>query len=134
MLDTEFVINPATRMGHVHLHMADLDGANGFYHELLGFELQGVSRSVGASFVSAGGYHHHIGLNIWLGQGAPAPALNSLGLRYFTIELPDRSELKRLKDRLSGSDVAIKEIDSAQLVRDPFLNGVRLAAPSNSER
>jgi catechol 2,3-dioxygenase len=115
-----------TVIGHVHLHVADITQANHFYHEQLGFDIQGVSASMGASFLSAGGYHHHIGLNIWLGQGAPAPHDDSLGLRYFTVAVPDADELQRVSDRLEQADISIERNEAGVLARDPSRNRVLL--------
>ena len=76
-----------TRIGHVHLHVSDLGQAEAFYRDLLGFDV--VSRyGPSASFVSAGGYHHHIGMNTWAGVGVPSPPADGVGLRFFTIQLP----------------------------------------------
>ena len=86
---------PATRIGHVHLHVADLDEAMHFYRDVLGFGDQGLARAFRMGMVSAGGYHHHIGFNTWAGAGAPPPPPDALGLRYFTVELPDETELAR---------------------------------------
>jgi catechol 2,3-dioxygenase len=86
-------------MGHVHLHVADLDAAVAFYHGVLGFEVQGQAAAMRAAFLSAGGYHHHLGLNTWAGQGAPPPPPGALGLRYFTVILPDEVELERVSAR-----------------------------------
>ncbi|MGH2810270.1 MAG: VOC family protein, partial [Actinomycetota bacterium] len=87
-----------TKMGHVHLHVADLAAAVAFYHGLIGFDVMGQMSS--AAFVSAGGYHHHLGLNTWAGRGAqPGPA-GASGLMHFTIELPGRVELDRVLSRL----------------------------------
>ncbi len=115
-----------TVIGHVHLHVADIAQANHFYHDQLGFDIQGVSTSMGASFLSAGGYHHHIGLNIWLGQGAPAPPDGALGLRYFAVTVPDAGELRRLSDRLEQVELSIERNERGLLVRDPSRNGVLL--------
>jgi len=120
----------ATTIGHVHLHVSELDPAVNFYRGLLGFGDQGVSSRLGAAFVSAGGYHHHIGLNTWLGAGAPPPPRDSLGLRYFTIVLPERAELDRLVGRLHQAAVPIESVDEGVLIRDPSRNGVLLALPS----
>jgi len=117
-----------TSIGHVHLHVADIEQANRFYHDLLGFDIQGVSRSVGLSFVSAGGYHHHIGLNIWLGQGAPVPPEGSLGLRYFEVRLPNEQELQRMTERLSQAGAPFESVAEGILVPDPSRNGVMLSA------
>jgi catechol 2,3-dioxygenase len=115
-----------TVIGHVHLHVADITRANHFYHDKLGFEIRGVSTAMGASFVSAGGYHHHIGLNIWLGQGAPPPSDGALGLRYFAVAVPDTGELQRLSDRLAQADIPIERTETGVLARDPSRNGVLL--------
>ncbi len=115
-----------TGIGHVHLHVADIAEANHFYHDQLGFDIQGVSNSIGISFVSAGDYHHHIGLNIWLGQGAPAPANGALGLRYFSILVPDAAELGRLSDRLEQAKLPFKKNEAGVLARDPSHNGILL--------
>ena len=115
-----------TGIGHVHLHVADIGEANHFYHDQLGFDIQGVSNSIGISFVSAGGYHHHIGLNIWLGQGAPAPADGALGLRYFSILVPDAAELGRLSDRLEQAKLPFKKNEAGVLAGDPSHNGILL--------
>ena len=115
-----------TVIGHVHLHVADIAEANHFYHGQLGFEIQGVSNSIGISFVSAGGYHHHIGLNIWLGQGAPPPTDGALGLRYFSIVVPDAAELERLSDRLGQATLPFEKNEAGVLVSDPSRNGVLL--------
>ncbi len=115
-----------TVIGHVHLHVADISESNHFYHDQLGFDIQGLSNSIGVSFVSAGGYHHHIGLNIWLGQGAPASADDALGLRYFSILVPGAAELERLSDRLGQAKIPFKENEVGVLTRDPSNNGVLL--------
>ena len=78
-------LEPATRIGHVHLHVPHLDSAEAFYCGRIGFAPM-LRRYSGALFVAAGGYHHHLGLNIWAGAGAPPPPENAVGLRAFTIE------------------------------------------------
>lgn len=122
-----------TRVGHVHLHVADVAEANRFYHGVLGFEIQGESAAVGVSFVSAGGYHHHIGLNTWLGQGAPPAPDDAAGLRYFEVVLPDGGELQRLRERLEQANLSIEINAAGALVRDPSRNGVLLTAAQNAD-
>ncbi len=114
-----------TRIGHVHLHVAAIPPALRFYDDLLGFDVQLSSAEMGAAFVSAGGYHHHIGLNTWAGEGAPPPPPDALGLRYFTVVLPDRSELERTLARARAA-VPLEEIPEGALLRDPSRNGVVL--------
>jgi catechol 2,3-dioxygenase len=117
-----------TRIGHVHLHVADIDDAMHFYRDLLGFGDQGLVRAFGAGMVSAGGYHHHIGFNTWAGEGAPPPPPDALGLRYFTVELPDEAELARLLERVERAGIAVEHGRDGYMVRDPSQNGVLLTA------
>ena len=130
----------ATRIGHVHLHVRNIEEAVRFYHEVLGFDVMGVAKQFRMAFVSAGGYHHHIGLNTWQGEGAPAPAPDSLGLRYFSVVLPDQAELDRVLQRvreagvpveprgaaLAGSSLRSDRPEAGLLLRDPSQNGVVL--------
>ena len=123
-------IDPEVDIGHVHLKVADLDRALGFYCDVLGFELQ---QRIGddAAFVSAGGYHHHIGLNTWHSRGGSPPPASSTGLFHVAIRYPTRRTLAdallRLSDagiRLSGaSDHGVSE---ALYLSDPDGNGVEL--------
>lgn len=111
-----------TKMGHVHLHVADVDQALGFYHDLVGFDVMGHVPSVG--FVSAGGYHHHLGLNEWAGRGArPAPP-GSAGLRHFTIELPTSRDLDSVVGRLEHGGVRVAESEEGFSAIDPSANSV----------
>jgi catechol 2,3-dioxygenase len=92
------------RNGHVHLHVSDLQKAEAFYCGVLGFEV--TQRSYpGALFVSAGGYHHHIGLNIWAGKGAPPPPPEAVGLQSFSITVPNAAILEILKKRLDAAGI-----------------------------
>jgi catechol 2,3-dioxygenase len=116
-----------TTIGHVHLQVSDLAQAEAFYHGVLGFDVM-VRGYPGALFVSAGGYHHHIGLNTWHSAGqAPAPA-GSIGLRSFTIELPDERALAAVLARLDASGIAHAAERDGVLVRDPFATRVLLRA------
>jgi len=123
-------IDPRVDIGHVHLKVADLERALGFYCGVLGFEL--VQRyGPGAAFVSAGGYHHHIGLNTWESLGGSPPPPGATGLYHVAIRYPDRpalaDALRRLRDagiRLDGaSDHGVSE---ALYLRDPDENGIEL--------
>jgi catechol 2,3-dioxygenase len=112
----------ATKMGHVHLHVADVDEALGFYHDLVGFDVMGHVPGVG--FISAGGYHHHLGLNEWAGRGArPAPP-GSAGLRQFTIELPTGRDLNDVVGRLEHGGVQVSESGDGFSATDPSANAV----------
>ena len=113
-----------TKMGHVHLHVADINEALRFYHDLVGFDVMGAMPDVG--FVSAGGYHHHLGLNTWAGQGArPAPA-GSAGLRQFTIEVPTKRDLDDLGARLESGEVKVTETSDGFAASDPSANQVQI--------
>jgi catechol 2,3-dioxygenase len=119
-----------TRIGHVHLQVSDVSSAEAFYHGLLGFDVT-VRGFPGALFVSAGGYHHHIGLNTWHSAGAaPAPAATgSVGLRSFTVELPDSHGLAAVLARIESAGLPHERHPDGVLVRDPFGNGVVLTTP-----
>jgi catechol 2,3-dioxygenase len=118
-------IHPATDIGHVHLHVADLTRTEAFYHDLLGFDV--MQRDYpGALFFAAGGYHHHLGTNIWAGIGAPPPLPDAVGLRYFTVVVPDEGVLDQVAKRAQTFATAVEEEVGALLLRDPSQNGVLL--------
>lgn len=125
-----YVIPAQTTIGHVHLKVADLQRALAFYHDLLGFEIMQYYGD-DAVFVSAGGYHHHIGLNTWHSKGSgPAPR-NTSGLYHLAILYPTRKDLaiiyKRLKDARYPLDGASDHgVSEALYLRDPDNNGVEL--------
>lgn len=114
-----------TIIGHVHLQVADLKGAEMFYTRVLGFQLmQHYGNS--AAFVSAGGYHHHIGMNTWTSAGAPPPSDNSTGMSWFEIVLPDAAALEATRARLEEAEIPWEAQEGGILVRDPSQNGVLL--------
>jgi catechol 2,3-dioxygenase len=117
---------PETRIGHVHLHVRDVDEAVDFYHGVIGFDVMGVAKSFHAAFVSAGGYHHHIGLNTWQGEGAPPPPADAVGLRYFAIELPDQKALDEVTGRVEKAGILSNQTEEGLLLYDPSQNGVIL--------
>jgi catechol 2,3-dioxygenase len=125
-------VPPETRMGHIHLHVRDIDEAVSFYHGILGFDLMGVAKSFRMGFVSAGGYHHHIGLNTWQGEGAPPPPADALGLRYFTVELPNQQALDEVVARIDKAGIPSNRTDDGLLVHDPSQNGVILTLRPSS--
>ena len=111
-----------TKMGHIHLHVADVDEALRFYVDLVGFDVMGQMPGVG--FISAGGYHHHLGLNEWAGHGArPAPA-GAAGLRRFTIELPTQRDLDDVANRLEHGENRLSEEAGGLATVDPSANHV----------
>lgn len=123
-------IAAATRIGHVHLTVADLDRALRFYRDVLGFEVT-ARYGPDAVFLSAGGYHHHIGLNTWAGRNAPPPAPGTTGLYHFAILYPDRRALATALRRLIDHRVPLEGasdhgVSEAIYLRDPDGNGVEL--------
>lgn len=116
-----------TVVGHIHLHVSDLETSERFYHGVLGFDVMMKSYDFGALFVSAGGYHHHIGMNIWRGIGIPKASPDALGLRTFTVLVPHEEELGRLQARLAAENIACEPSGAGLLVRDPSGIGLILA-------
>lgn len=123
-------IDPGVRIGHVHLKVADLERALAFYGGVLGFEL--VQRYGNqAAFVSAGGYHHHIGLNTWESKGGTPPAPGTTGLFHLAILYPTRAALADALRRLLAANVPLDGasdhgVSEALYLRDPDENGVEL--------
>lgn len=123
-------VAPGTRIGHVHLKVADLDRALAFYSGVLGFELQQKYGSQ-AAFVSAGGYHHHIGLNTWESRGGTPPPPGHTGLYHTAILYPTRKDLADALRRLIAAGIALDGasdhgVSQALYLRDPDGNGVEL--------
>lgn len=122
-------IDPGADIGHVHLKVADLDRAVAFYTEVLGFEVQ-ARIGDDAAFLSAGGYHHHIGLNTWESKGGSPPPRGTTGLYHFAIRYPTRAALARAVRgvldaglRIGASDHGVSE---AVYLEDPDGNGIEL--------
>ncbi len=123
-------IHPEARVGHVHLKVADLDRALGFYHGVLGFEVT-LRFGAQAAFLSAGGYHHHIGLNTWESQGGVPPPPGSTGLYHLALLYPTRAALADALRRLMKAGVLLDGaadhgVSEALYLRDPDNNGVEL--------
>ncbi len=123
-------IHPQTRIGHVHLKVADLERALGFYCGVLGFALtQRYGKQ--AAFVSAGGYHHHIGLNTWDSAGGSPPPPGTTGLYHLAILYPDRAALADALRRVEAAGIPLDGasdhgVSEALYLRDPDGNGVEL--------
>ena len=130
MPNENYVIPPQTRIGHVHLKVSDLKRSLEFYCELLGFQLMSMYGS-DAAFISAGGYHHHIGLNTWYSKGASPADIHSVGLFHTAILYPTKKDLAAIFSRLQtahypltgASDHGVSE---ALYLNDPDQNGVEL--------
>ena len=120
-------IPPETRVGHVHLHVRSIEEAVDFYHGIIGFDVMGVAKAFRMAFVSAGGYHHHLGLNTWQGEGAPPPPADAVGLRYFTIELPNQEALDQVVERIDAAGIPSNQTEDGLLVHDPSENSVILS-------
>lgn len=121
-------VPPGTRLGHVHLRVRDLDATARFYQDVLGFDA--TARYPGALFVSAGGYHHHFGLNIWESRGAPPLPPDAEGLRDVMISLPDSASLEALAGRLRASNWEFTQENKTLALRDPSANVLRAAVDS----
>jgi catechol 2,3-dioxygenase len=115
-----------TAMGHVHLKVASIPEAVTFYRDVLGFALMAALGSQ-AAFLSAGGYHHHIGANTWESRGASPPPRGAAALRRATILLPDQSARERVLVRLSSAEYEPEELEEGSLVRDPSGNPILLS-------
>jgi len=120
-------LHPDTTIGHIHLHVGDLEAAEAFYTQVLGFDL--ITRyGPSAGFVSAGGYHHHIGFNTWAGVGAPLPPADAAGLRWYEIRLPNAAEVEKVVGRVRQAGLPVDEQGDGFLARDPAENGIVLTS------
>jgi catechol 2,3-dioxygenase len=115
-------VGESLRMGHLHLHVGDIDEGLAFYRDVLGFEEQANLGS--AAFVSAGGYHHHLGFNVWNGRGVGAPPEHTVGLRHWTVQLPTDADIADVRARAEAAGHATEPIDGGFLVRDPWRTAV----------
>jgi catechol 2,3-dioxygenase len=121
-------VREGLRMGHLHLHVGDVEAGLRFYRDVLGFELQAHLGS--AAFVSAGGYHHHLGINVWNGQGAAAPPPHSAGLRHWTVQLPTDDDVAQVRARVEAAGLTAEEYPGGFLVRDPWQTAVAFVSTS----
>lgn len=128
-------VHPATRIGHVHLKVADLDRSIAFYSGVLGFEVQ-QRFGTGAAFLSAGGYHHHIGLNTWESLGATPPPAGHTGLYHTAFLYPSRADLADAMRRVATAGIELDGaadhgVSQAIYLTDPDGNGVELYCDRN---
>jgi catechol 2,3-dioxygenase len=112
-------IDPNLVVGHVHLHVGDLERGLAFYRDVLGFELMTFLPGA-AAFVAAGGYHHHLGFNVWRGNGVPPAPGGRVGLRHWTVVLEDREEVAAVSERIREAGITTEEREGGLLVRDPW--------------
>ncbi len=127
-METPYKIPTGTRIGHVHLKVADLDRSLAFYHDLLGFDLISMYGKQ-AAFVSAGGYHHHIGLNTWHSKDAPPAPTDGVGLYHTAILYPERKDLAMIYQRLRAANftnigASDHGVSEALYLNDPDSNGI----------
>lgn len=113
-----------TRLGHMHLQVGDIPQAAAFYHDLLGFDI--VAAMPSALFISAGGYHHHIGMNTWHSRNAGQAPASVAGLRFFTIEMPSEAARAAVVDRVRAAGLDLTERDGVVTFRDPWGNVILL--------
>lgn len=129
-MEAEYIIPAETRIGHVHLKVSDINRSLEFYCGLLGFEVT-TMYGADAAFISAGGYHHHIGLNTWYSKGMPAAPARAVGLFHTAIVYPTRKDLAIIYKRLLEKDypltgAADHGVSEALYLNDPDNNGVEL--------
>ncbi len=128
--EKKFMVHPDVRIGHVHLKVSDIDRALRFYRDLLGFEITSWYGD-SAVFLSAGGYHHHVGLNTWESKGGKTPPAGHTGLYHFAILYPSRRELAKTVKRLLDAKYPLEGasdhgVSEAVYLRDPDENGIEL--------
>lgn len=120
-----------TKLGHMHLQVGNIDQAEAFYHGVLGFDI--VFRMPSALFISAGGYHHHIGMNIWHSKDAPAAPAGTVGLRFFTVVLPSEEARHDVVSRLEEAGIPYTRSGDAIAVQDPWKNTILLVVGSTTD-
>lgn len=121
-------VGEGLRMGHLHLHVGDIDRGLAFYRDVLGFEVRANLGS--AAFVSAGGYHHHLGINVWNGKDVgPAPP-HAVGLRHWTVELPTAADVAAVSARVEAAGASAEPVDGGFRVRDPWGTAVVFTVPA----
>ena len=116
---------PGLRMGHLHLHVGDVEQGLAFYRDVLGFEV--MVRLPSAAFVSAGGYHHHLGFNVWLGSDVQPKPPATAGLRHWTVLLESADDVRAVRARVDAAGLAVEPHDGGFLVRDPWRTAVAFA-------
>ena len=117
-----------TRLGHIHLQVGDITRAAAFYHDILGFDI--VAGMPSALFVSAGGYHHHVGMNTWHSKDAPPAPADMVGLRFFTVNFPTEAARQEVLDRIAAAGLPTTQSGDAIAVQDPWQNTLLLQVGS----
>jgi catechol 2,3-dioxygenase len=119
-------IHPETIIGHVHLHVSELDPSETFYVDTIGLDMMLKWREAGAYFLSVGGYHHHLGMNIWAGQGVPPPPDNAVGLKSFGLWIENQDDYEGYIAHLDSLSVP------STAVEYPYAKGIQLHDPSQN--
>ncbi len=122
--------HPGLRVGHIHLHVGDIDRGLRFYRDVLGFEVMTLFET--AAFLSAGGYHHHIAFNTWRGKDVPPAPSGAVGLREWTVILDDDSQVDEVRRRVRAAWLEEEESQAGMLVRDPWSNALRFRSATVS--
>jgi catechol 2,3-dioxygenase len=123
--------SPELKVGHLHLHVGDIEQALEFWRDGVGFEV--MTRFPSAAFIAAGGYHHHLGLNTWRGEGVPPQPDGVVGLRRWTIVLDDRADVQAVRERVAATGAEVDERPAGFLARDPWRNAVEIVAAGDSQ-
>ena len=118
--------DPGTKVGHVHLHVGDVDEGLRFYRDVIGFDV--MTHFPSAAFVSAGGYHHHLAFNTWRGEGVPPAPPESVGLREWTIVLDSGAEVEEVRGRVDAAGLEHERLGDGFRVRDPWNNALRFTS------
>ncbi len=118
--------SPDLAVGHLHLHVGDIDRALAFWRDGIGFDV--MTRFPSAAFIAAGGYHHHLGLNTWRGEGVPPQPDGVVGLRHWTIFLDDAEAVAAVRERVEATGAEVEGRSRGFLARDPWRNAVEIAA------
>jgi catechol 2,3-dioxygenase len=122
--EPEAEASPELKVGHLHLHIGDIERALGFWRDGVGFQVMTAFPS--AAFIAAGGYHHHLGLNTWRGEGVPPQPDRVVGLRHWTILLQDPAEVAEVRGRVAATGAEMEERPDGFLARDPWRNAVEI--------
>jgi catechol 2,3-dioxygenase len=128
--DPQELADDGLAVGHLHLHVGDIDRALGFYRDVVGFEPMTLFPS--AAFIAAGGYHHHLGLNTWRGEGVPPAPDGTVGLREWTILLPNDDDVAELRERVEAAGLEADDSGPGIVLSDPWRNRVRVARAGSS--
>lgn len=120
---TDTLLPANTDIGHIHLQVSSLESSKHFYCNILGFDIR-QDNYQGALFVAANGYHHHLGLNTWAGEGIPSPPENTVGLKTFTISIPDQETHDKIVERLDNNTILFQQNQNELITQDPDHNQV----------